>query len=73
MMPIVDGLEVEFSGEIEVVRLDGAAPADERLALSLGLRGHPSFAILDAEGRVASRLYGPQPADVLRSAMAEVR
>ena len=73
MVPIVDGLEEEFSGQVEVFRLDGEEPAEEQAAANLGLRGHPSFAILDADGQVSGRFFGAQPAGTLRSAMAAIQ
>jgi thioredoxin-like negative regulator of GroEL len=70
MMPIVDELEEEFAGEVAVVRLNAGREEEARLSAELGLRGHPSFAILTADGQVSNRFFGPQPAELLRSAMA---
>ena len=72
MTPIVDGLEEEFSGQVSVTRLDAAQPDNAELQSQYGLRGHPSFAILDSSGRVAELFFGPQEAIVLRQAMAAV-
>jgi thioredoxin-like negative regulator of GroEL len=72
MMPIVDELEEEFAGEVEVVRLNAGKEDEARMAATIGLRGHPSFAILTADGQVSDRFFGPQPAELLRSAMASL-
>ena len=69
MMPIVDGLNEDFEGRVSVVQLDAAQPANAGLQVELGLRGHPSFAVLDSEGRVVQRFFGPQTAMVLRESM----
>lgn len=69
MTPIVDGLEEEFSGQVSVRRLDAAQPENAELQSQYGLRGHPSFATLDASGRVVELLFGPQEEVVLRQAM----
>jgi len=70
MMPIVDELEQEFAGRVEVVRLNAGKEDEARLSAELGLRGHPSFAILTADGQISNRFFGPQPVELLRSAMA---
>ncbi len=72
MMPIVDELEEEFAGRVQFVRLNAGRAEEERLSAALGLRGHPSFAILGADGRVSNRFFGPQPADLLRTALVSV-
>jgi thioredoxin-like negative regulator of GroEL len=72
MMPIVDGLEEEFEGRVTVSRLDAAVPENARLQTQYGLRGHPSFVLLDGDGRVVLSFLGPQEKFVLRVAMAGV-
>jgi hypothetical protein len=72
MMPIVDGLEREFEERLEVVRLNAAIPGEQRLAEDVELRSHPSFAVLDADGRVRQRFYGPQAVETLRVAVESV-
>jgi thioredoxin-like negative regulator of GroEL len=72
MRPIVDGLAVEFSGQVNVARLDAALPANERLQAGYGLRGHPAFVVLDAAGSVTERFVGPQTAATLRAALTAV-
>jgi thioredoxin-like negative regulator of GroEL len=72
MMPIVDGLEAEFAGQVAVVRLNVAVPANEALQQSYGLRGHPAFAVLDRNNQVVARFMGPQTAATLRQAMEEL-
>lgn len=37
-----------------------------------GLRGNPSFALLDENGVVVERFYGPQPAETLCVAVETV-
>lgn len=71
-MPIVDGLEEEFEGRVAVSRLDAAVPENARLQTQYGVRGHPSFVLLDGDGRVVLSFLGPQEAFVLRVAMAGV-
>ena len=72
MMPIVNGLEEAFSGSVAVVRLNGSIPGEQRLAQRYGLRSHPSFAVLDAQGEVSRQFFGPQSEETLRTAMNAV-
>lgn len=72
MMPIVDGLESEFVGEVTISRLNAAEPANVQLQQEYGLRGHPSFAVLDGDGRVVQVFIGPQTEETLRAALAAV-
>ncbi len=72
MTPIVNGLEAEFSGEINVLRLNAAEPDNDQLMREYGLRGHPSFVVLDDTGRVAQTFFGPQTAAQFRTAIQDV-
>jgi hypothetical protein len=72
MAPIVDGLEEEFNGRVTVSRLDAAQPANAELESHYGLRGHPAFAVLDAQNQVHQLFFGPQAEETLRQAMAAV-
>jgi thioredoxin-like negative regulator of GroEL len=72
MMPIVDGLRVEFEGKVSVFQLDAWQPINANLQKQWGLRGHPSFAILDDNGNVVQQFFGPQPKMVLRQAIEAV-
>lgn len=73
MTPIVDGLEAEFDGQVAVVRLNANEAANAQIQLAYGLRGHPTFAILDQNGTVVQRFTGPQTAETLREAIAAVQ
>lgn len=71
-MPIVDGLEAEFSGQISFVRLNVEQPDPARIQQSYGLRGHPSVVILDATGQPTNRYFGAEDVETLRIALNEV-
>ena len=72
MMPIVDGLAQEYQGEAEVLTLNANEQANLRLQAQWGLRGHPSFAIIDGGGNVSQIFFGPQEDAVLRKAVERV-
>ncbi len=72
MTPIVDRLQVEFDGRVSVIQLNAAQEANVRLQNQWGLRGHPSFAVQDENGRVVHQFFGPQTETNLRQAMESV-
>ena len=69
MMPIVDGLGEDFEGRVPTFQLDAAQASNARLQADWGLSGHPSFAILDKNGQITRRYFGPQSEKLLREAM----
>ena len=71
-MPTVSGLKEEFAGEVNVIRLDADQKSNSRLQATYGLRGHPSFVVLDGNNNVTDRFFGPQEEDTLRAAMTAV-
>lgn len=68
----MNGLEAEFDEQIQFVRLEAGQPENARIQQAYGLRGHPSVAILDRNGQVAHRYFGPESADVLRETLSEL-
>jgi len=73
MQLIVDGLEAEFEGQVAVVRLDADEVANVRLQSQFGVRGHPSFVVLNGSGHVSVQFFGPQTTEMLREAMVTVQ
>ena len=69
MMPIVDGLGKEFEGQVPTFQLNAARETNLKLQTDFGLSGHPSFAIIDKNGRIIERYFGPQSEELLRGAM----
>ena len=75
MIPIVDGLSEEFDrpeGPVSVIQLNAALSTNARLQADFGLTGHPSFVVLDYEGRVIQRFFGPQTELTLRQSMEAI-
>ncbi len=70
--PIVNGLEAEFT-EIDFIRFDAAERENELLQIQLGIRGHPSVALIAADGTVTNTWFGQQTADTLRPALAALQ
>lgn len=72
MTPIVNGLEEEFEGQVSAIQLNALVEANALLQSQWSLRGHPTFALIDANDGVVGRFFGPQPETTLREAMASV-
>jgi thioredoxin-like negative regulator of GroEL len=72
MTPIVNGLAQEFDDQITVHQLNASDPANLQLQSEYGLRGHPSFVVLDSDGRAAQTFLGPQSEEILRQAITTV-
>lgn len=70
MLPIVNGLEAEFAGAAAVVRLNADDPGVAALREQYGVRGHPTFIVIDRQNRILERFVGPQESAKLRSALA---
>lgn len=72
MTPIVNGLEEEFSGQLTLLQLNAAETENAQLMEDYGLRGHPSFAIVAEDGRLAQTFFGSQTEERLRRAILDV-
>jgi len=72
MSPIVDGLESDFVGQAKVLQMDANETENAQLQQQYGLRGHPTFAVLDQNGRVVQTFIGPQTEEVLHEALTAV-
>jgi thioredoxin-like negative regulator of GroEL len=72
MTPIVNGLESEFAGRVAVLQLDANEADNAQLQQKYGMRGHPTFVVLDEKGRAVQTFIGPQSEAVLQEALTAV-
>lgn len=72
MEPIVDGLAQEFGPQVAFWRVEAETAEGLALQDALEVRGHPTLVVLDGNGRVRNRFFGPQSAEVLREALQRV-
>ena len=72
MTPIVNGLESDFEGQASVLQLDANVADNAELQQQFGMRGHPTFVVLDANDRPAQTFIGPQTEEVLHEALTAV-
>lgn len=61
----MNGLEEEFDNQVEFRRIDANDRDGRAIFLSYGLRGHPSYVILNPNTDVLWRGLGEHPQDVL--------
>ena len=65
----MNGLEDEYGTQLEFIRLNAAEPDNEAIQREYGLRGHPTVAIIDADGNAEAKFIGEQSAETLRDAI----
>lgn len=72
MEPIVNGLEIVYGSKVDFRALDASLPENLQIQAGYGLRGHPTFAVLDENGQVTASFIGPQEQAVLEEAITAV-
>ena len=72
MAPIVDGLEKAFEGQISFERRDAETRIGQASLRSYGLRGHPSYVIVDIEGTKLWSGMGSMPREMLQRQIEQV-
>ena len=70
MMPIVNGLEAEFSEEVAFVYLNAVDGAEgQRTFEALSLPGHPSYVVFSLDGNKTYQAFGIVETETLRAAI----
>ena len=69
MKPVVDGLQQEYKGKVDVIRIntDKASGNEQQLANQFGVNVIPTFVFLNADGTVAKKLIGETKVDQMRA------
>lgn len=67
--PVVDGLEREFAGRLEVLRVDIQSAAGKDLQRVYGAFT-PTFVLFDAAGEEMWRMVGSLDADAVRASLS---
>ena len=65
-MPVVNGIEQEYVGRLQVVRLNFNDRQNEEAITALGVRGHPTIVLLDKRGKIFRTRLGEQTDAMLR-------
>ncbi|NIM94718.1 MAG: hypothetical protein GTO18_13540 [Anaerolineales bacterium] len=72
MTPIVNGLKADFAEVVDFRSLNAGSGVGQKAFNSYGLPGHPSYLILDPQGRVLWKGFGPQSKEILEEAIEGV-
>ena len=67
MQPIVYGLEEEYGEDLTFDRVNANGEPGRTLLRTYGLRGHPSYVIVDPEGKSLWSASGLLSEDLLRT------
>jgi len=65
MKPIVDGLEEEYGGDVDFVRIDIDTDWGKQTAREHAFIGQPTFIFFDSSGEETRRLQGPHTRETL--------
>jgi thioredoxin-related protein len=70
--PVVDRLEQELQGQVQVLRLSVADDVGGQLAVRYGARGVPTFVLLNGTGKVVFQQGGMPDREAIKSAVEEL-
>lgn len=62
----MDGIEREYQGKLQVVRLNFNEARNEKVIAMLGVRAHPTIVLLDRDGQRQGQRLGPPSLEELR-------
>ena len=65
-------LQAEYAGQIEFVTVDANSRAGADFSGLYGIRGHPGFVAIDANGEVVHAALGPFEEEGLRDLVASL-
>lgn len=72
MQPIVNGLEEEFGGTVTFAYINAITSEGQAQLHGYGLRGHPSYVLLSAEGEILWSMAGQTTLATLREQLARL-
>jgi thiol-disulfide isomerase/thioredoxin len=72
MQPIVDALEQQYAGRIEVLRLNVDDASTQSKAIQFGVSGIPHMILLTAGGQKAAQWIGARPMEEIEQAFDQL-
>lgn len=69
--PMVHRLEAEFWGEIDFVYLDQYDEANRDVLSQYGVRGRPTFILIEPDGTAVTRWFGAISKEEIRAILTE--
>ena len=75
MKPVVDGLQQQYKGKVDFIRLntDKLDSAQTQLANQYGVTVIPTFVFLNKDGSIAKKVVGEMKADALRAQLDSLK
>ena len=70
--PVVDRLERDLQGQAQVLRLGVMDDVGGKVAMRYGVRGVPTFVLLDGAGEVVFKQAGMPDRDEIRAVVMEL-
>jgi thioredoxin-related protein len=70
--PVVDRLERELEGQVQVLRLSVMDNVGGQLAVRYGARGVPTFVLLNGAGEIVFQQGGMPSREAIKSAVEEI-
>jgi thioredoxin-related protein len=64
------GLEAQYGNQITFERIEANTEDGSVIMRAYRIQGHPTFLLLDQNGREINRLIGPQPAETMEQAIS---
>lgn len=71
MEPVVNGLEAELGAQVEFRRIDANGADGSAIFQSFGLRGHPSYVLLNPQSEILWQGLGEQTFESIQSEIWE--
>lgn len=71
-MPIVDGLETQYAGQIAFQRINANEGDGPAIMRAYQVQGHPTILIVDRQGREVKRFIGPQSSEQIAEGLQQV-
>ena len=68
----MDGLEKQYQGQMAFRYIDANVGDGPTIMDAYQISGHPTILLYDAAGQEMQRLLGPQSADALAQALAQI-
>lgn len=72
MEPVVDGLENDFGEQVEFRRIDAGTQDGQAAFRAYGLRGHPSYVLINLGGDVVWIGLGEQTGKALKEQIDQI-
>jgi thioredoxin-like negative regulator of GroEL len=75
MKPVVDGLQREYKGKVDFIRIntDTASGNEQQLANQYGVNVVPTFVFVNADGTLGTKVLGEMKATAMRSQLDRLK